>query len=126
MGMYTELVLGVNIKDDTPNEVITVLRHMVYNPNINSVVELPDHPLFATSRWKHMLRSCSYYFSGGSHTELVKDQFDFWKLSIRCNLKNYDDEINKFWNWIQPYVETKGHVGHFRYEEDDEPTLMYN
>lgn len=29
MGMYTELILGVSLKEDTPNDVIEALKYMI-------------------------------------------------------------------------------------------------
>ena len=46
-------------------------------------------------------------------------------LNVRCNLKNYHEEIEKFMNWLCPYIETEGFLGYMRYEECDNPTLIY-
>jgi hypothetical protein len=90
-----------------------------------------DHPLFHTHRWDYMLQSDSYYFTGAtrSHLEicnLLKTPSYF--LTIRCNLKNYDDEIGKFLSWIAPYIHTNEDfefLGYMRYETESEPTLIY-
>ena len=53
-----------------------------------------------------------------------------WCLTGSSNLKNYGGEINKFLLWIAPYLHTgadyKEFLGFTRYEEDDDPTLIYN
>ncbi|MHB8152850.1 MAG: hypothetical protein ACYDG3_07260 [Bacillati bacterium] len=55
-------------------------------------------------------------------------------MSFRSNLKNYDNEIEQFLAWIQPYIEAHSVsvgddnfflVGYTRYEEDADPTLIY-
>lgn len=47
------------------------------------------------------------------------------KVNIRANLKNYDNEIDKFLHWLAPYIDTEGFIGYTRYEEYDDPTLIY-
>lgn len=62
-------------------------------------------------------------------------------LTIRSNLKNYDQEIQKFLHWIAPFSQTgiftpgtskspptgpgRNFAGYFCYEEADRPTLIY-
>ena len=48
-----------------------------------------------------------------------------YKVNIRANLKNYDNEIDKFLHWLTPYIDTEGFIGYTRYEEYDDPTLIY-
>lgn len=125
MGMYTELRFAAKLKEDTPEEVINILRYMVEEGE-GLTHPIPDHPLFHTSRWSWMLRSDSYYFSATTHSSFVQD-YRSWYLTVQCNLKNYDREIEKFVSWIMPYVaDPPGtYLGHSRYEEVDEPTLIY-
>lgn len=124
MGMYTELNIGVSLMSDTPDNVIDILRYMLSD---GDKVETPDHPLFSTQRWHFMLVSGSYYFDGRTDSSMEHDSVDHeYKLNVRCNLKNYDNEIDLFLDFIQPYLETEGFLGYKRYEEDDNPTLIYN
>jgi quinol monooxygenase YgiN len=50
-------------------------------------------------------------------------------VSFRANLKNYDDEIDKFFDWVAPHVRDSGaektFLGYSQYEENDEPRLYY-
>ena len=126
MGMYTELVLGFNLKENTPNEVVDILTYMIESGEGDRQPVIPDHDLFKTWRWKFMLSCDSYYFAGFTHSEMSYDDIGKqWEVNIRCNLKNYDNEIEKFIDWISPYVELRGFAGYSRYEESDEPTLIY-
>ena len=125
MGMYTELNINVELKDDTPKEVIEILKYMLDN-NLTKP-ELLSHDLFYTDRWEHMLKGDSYYFDADTHSTLRYGEIcESWYLNIQCNLKNYDNEIDKFINFITPYVDTDGFWGYKRYEEDDDPTLIYD
>lgn len=127
MGMYTELVLGVDLVRDTPEEVIDILKYMIEGELEDPEPTVPDHPLFKTDRWRIMLRCDSHYFGGCSFSILDSPRYkgDVYKLSIRSNLKNYDSEIELFLNWLAPYIETRGFIGHMRYEAFDDPWLIY-
>ncbi len=128
MGMYTELVFACELKKDTPKEVIDILEYMVGNPRKDPII--PAHELFSTSRWEWMFKSNSYYFDGDTHSTLrFDDMSKAYVLTVRCNLKNYDNEIEKFIDWIKPYVDKIDDYlefkGYYRYEENDKPTLIY-
>lgn len=130
MGMYTEFVCALKIKNNTPKEVINILDFMS-NGNEKIKAEeliLPNHDLFECSRWVYMFRSDSYYFNGVTNTIFKRDEtFGYYYLTIRTNLKNYDGEIEKFLDWIKPYIECYGNefLGYSRYEEFEEPDLIY-
>lgn len=126
--MYTELVLGVDLVRDTPKEVIDILEFMISGEFEDPKPIVPDHPLFKTDRWRTMLQSDSYYFGefGNSLIDAPRFKEDVYKLSIRSNLKNYDSEIELFLNWLSPYIETHGFIGYMRYEEYDNPWLIYH
>lgn len=127
MGMYTEFVLGVNLKRDTPDEIIDILRYMTEGEFEDPEPEASDHLLFKTERWRYMLQCDSAYFGGLSISKLQRPEHatDDWHLSIRSNLKNYDNEIELFLNWISPYVVTNGFIGYMRHEEWIDPYLIY-
>lgn len=122
MGMYTELYLRSGLKGDTPKEVIDLLLAMLSgNP--------PDTTPFGGGRCPWMLRSASHY-----HFPFAKSSMDYieylgrWYLFVRCDLKNYEGEIEAFLKWIAPHLDAfEGeYVGHTRYEEDPLPThLVY-
>ena len=113
MGMYTELVCAFNLRKDVPQNVIDILQYMTMTrsgENLN--FQLPDHPLFSTARWSTMLCCDSFYFPGESHSQLEYDSIIGWWMTIRCNLKNYDNEIQKFIDWVRPYMDTNGFIGY--------------
>lgn len=125
MGMYTELNIGVRICP-TPT-VVQKLNYMLGEDTEDVHI---DHPLFTDqTRWKYMLVSGSYYFGGKPDSKLFIDNLypddPMYFLNVRCNLKNYDEEIEKFMDWLCPYIETEGFLGYKRYEECDTPTLIY-
>lgn len=124
MGMYTELVLGIEIEDN--DKIIQTLRYMLGETEYQPV---DDHELFKTDRWDYMLKCDSYYFDGQTDSKLYMDDLyednPKFYLNVRCNLKNYGNEINKFLDWLNPYIKTFGFLGYLRYEENEDPTLIY-
>jgi len=124
MGMYTELVLNVALNDNITAQALAVLRGMVGGEDAETVTDR-EHALFRTERWKWMLHSSSHYFVPEATAKLVvKDYCASKHLSVRCDLKNYSGEIEAFLDWLAPCVED-GFAGYKRYEEDDDPTLIY-
>ncbi len=83
-------------------------------------------PLFGTDRWDRIFHGDSYYFESQPFVKFRYDDIgESWYLTTVFNLKNYGDEIQKFLDWIEPWVGSYGHVGHTRYEEIEDPTLIY-
>lgn len=131
MGMYTEFVMAVKLDRDTPKDVIDILKYMC-DRRLEEPENLPDHPLFKTKRWSALLCCDSAYFVGETNsyircTDFYKDLSCRYLLMIRSDLKNYDSEIELFLDWITPYVvdPVDECAGYFRYEEFDDPTLIY-
>lgn len=120
MGMYTEIFVKVEIKDES---VVKVIQHMIsQDKTILEYSEIPDHSLFLKPRWQFMLNCSSY---------VPKAVKDFWFDEIsesqwlvsRSDLKNYDQEIEAFFDWIKPYCLNVGMIGYSLYEERSEPTI---
>lgn len=127
MGMYTEFHFNSELKTDTPQQIIDLLNSMINFDKRCKI--LPNHPLFKTARWFSMLVSASYYFDACTNTTLQFDEIsDAYFLCIRCNLKNYDNEIQKFVDWISPYLkkEEKEFLGFMRQETEETPTLIFH
>lgn len=134
MGMYTQLVLGVKLKQNTPSTVIAMLAYLVGDKSDMPLAPIPmtseaSEFFFETPRWDATLRCDSYYFDWTSRSFLDRDDLyrdkPMYYLSVTSNLKNYDGEIAKFLMWLAPYIDTNGFLGFTRYEEFDHPTLIY-
>ena len=129
MGMYTELVLKCEIKDDVPAYVKDVLKYLFKSGDEPQM--LPKHAFFECPRWPMVGRSGSFYH----HPNPVSD---YWtghegadnrggQIFSRSDLKNYNDELTKFLDWLMPYIDQPDGacIGWTWYEEDDKPTLIY-
>lgn len=115
MGMYTRLDLNVRFKLGTPADVIDELDRMVRGEGA-----LRD------GRWGWMLKSSSYYHDNINHASLIREELSGeWKLSVCCDLKNYESVIEEFCDWIAPHVETDAIAGYKRYEENAAPDLLW-
>jgi len=129
MGMYTELVLNVRFRHDTPEQVLNVLE-VLTDPNGEYKLEglqalLPDHPVLSKPRAHCLFHCCSHYFIPESFVRFFKDDIaGCWFLMTRFDLKNYDGEIEALVEFIRPYVEGS-FMGYKRYEEDLVPTLLF-
>lgn len=127
MGMYTEIHFNSKLTVDKDSMVADILKYMV--GDIEDAPELlPANALFKTDRWQIMLRCDSYYFDADTLSTLRWDEISHhYYLCIRSNLKNYDSEIEEFIDWIDPYLNKQpgDFLGFYRYEEDEEPTLIY-
>jgi hypothetical protein len=124
MGMYTELVMSARLKDDP--DMIAALKWMLAEGERPET--LPNHELFTKGRANWMLTCCSYYFVPRSmHLLEFDDISKDWTFIVRCDLKNYDGEIEAFVDWLTPYFDEEDEmVGYKRYEEDREPTIIYS
>ena len=123
MGMYTELLISARIKNDPI--AVDAIKAMLGEDNPS---KLPEHKLFLTPRWKHMLVCSSYYFVPLSIHKFEYNTIGrYWVLISRSDFKNYDNEIDLFIDWIKPYLDTSNGemYGYYRYEESSEPTILY-
>lgn len=123
MGMYTELIFGAELKQETPKEVIENLKYLTGKK------KLKNPPKDVEEFW-WVLRGASFYFGvDEAHSKLwFNDICNSWHLSSRSNIKNYGEEIQQFLEWIKPYIHSgSGYPGFYAivtYEES-EPTIYY-
>lgn len=127
MGMYTDFCFDVIIRSDVPDNVVAILNQMRdHDASFDKI--LPDHPFFRCDRWAQIGHGCSAYFPAEPRFIFEKESLsNDYVLNLRCNLKNYDDEIKHFIDWIKPYVDASPgeFLGFYRYEESAHPTLVY-
>lgn len=129
--MYTQLQFASELKKDTPPEVIDILKKMVEDPrrmlSLNPPKDLPDHEFFKAESWNWLFTMDSYYFDADTSATLRFDDIsNTYYLTVMSNIKNYKGEIQKFIDWIMPYLnKTDGDfLGYSRYEETEDPTII--
>lgn len=135
MGEYTELNISIRVENN-PN-VLDILRVMVSDSKDEldiSKIPIPAHPFFKSEGWQYMLTGYSMYFDHTDGSSLVnKTPYEndpknyIFILNVRCDLKDYNDEIENFLDWIYTYSKTEGFIGYKRTDDpyDDGPTLIY-
>jgi len=101
--MYTELIFGAELKKETPNEVIEALKYM-----LGEVKEKPNNFPLPDGRCEWLFQGGSYYFAiNESVNKMWLDEIDnCWHISTRSNIKNYEDEIETFLEWIKPHIDS--------------------
>lgn len=128
MGMYTEVVVKCDLKPRLTNVELAALKFLFSDGPEPS--ELPDHRFFSLPRWMCIGRDSSYYHipEALNHYDPDDDIDRGAYLFSRSDLKNYDGEIEAFFDWLRPLVDKycdKTCIGWMWYEEDEEPTLVY-
>jgi len=129
MGMYTEIYVKIEFKTNLPVEVVTALKWLNGEFGIDDEVTLPEHPFFKLPRACMVLSCSSYYHQPRATCNLWFDDIHGgYYLCARADLKNYDGEIEAFFDWVKPYCASSADrtfIGYHLYEEDNEPTLVY-
>lgn len=124
MGMYTELYLGIELSKDTHENIVKWLESHNVEYGWQKTMELAPDCLKETRL--NILCGSSCYLDAQPHFQFFKDKItgNFF-LTFGCNIKNYSGEIDKLLRLLEPHITSYNHIGHYRYEESDTPTLLY-
>ena len=123
--MYTEIFFAAEVDEDAYDLFAKV----------KETGEFPEgqtHPFFATPRASQIFHCGSFYFPGAGHFEVEFDDIGPTRsVSFRGNLKNYDGEIEAFFDWVAPHCKwgsgNRGFIGYSIYEDSDNaPTLYFS
>ena len=134
MGMYTDILFRAEIKPDWADDPKVKLAFETLSLDMSPRVDdrdrhlLPGHEFFDCDRWQSLSWCSSYYFPASNHNVWEHEEpTGLTSWSFRANLKNYDDEIAKFFDWVDPYVNGADgdFLGYSLYEEGNTPTLYF-
>lgn len=120
MGHYTEIYVNVDLKQDTPADVIEILRAMCGGEDKSPLDGKPE-------RWDRIFSSGSYYTPNTSVANLTFDEISGrWSLLGKGDIKNYEGEIEAFFEWLSPHIEGQpgDFIGYSRPEHRQEPALV--
>jgi hypothetical protein len=136
MGYYTELKFDAKLKQDTPENVLNILKRVInerdlghdkvlFNTKDVFKPEL-DHPFFKCERWYMLFLSTNWNeeMRGGKFYE----EKGRWIISLHTEFKDQDNEIDNFFEWINPFIagrKKKQYVGYYRGEEEKRQTNLY-
>lgn len=151
MGMYTEFIFGCNLSKATPRVCVEALDYVINGEEKKPKYEDPKnweedefnkHYIERTLEddvikafidqydfWR-LFKCSSYYFGAANPVgKFYYDPIDSsYHISTRADLKNYEGQIEKFIEYIRPFV-TQGsgydhHIfAYVQYEEAEFPTL---
>jgi len=129
MGPYTELNCAFSLRHDTPEDVIDTLLFMTGQDG-HEPKQLPTHAFFETERWRQMLNRASPEFDAEACCNAAVELSETsgrYRVTIRCDFRNYDIEIARFISWITPYIfADKGDfVGYTRSQDVEPITILY-
>ncbi|QGT54402.1 hypothetical protein b3_0158 [Synechococcus phage B3] len=123
--MYTEIYVNVDLKIETPENIINTLKAMCdmfdYEKTNDTLAEFPQ-------RWHCLFSNMSYYTPSTYCRYLNFDNISHqWSLLGKGDIKNYDNEIEQFFTWIMPWVDgyPGDFIGYSRYEESKTPKLYF-
>ncbi len=122
MGDYTELILGCDLYQDTPAWVIDNLKSMCGEKNDPD--RLPD--FFAGDPEYFSFLGFSYF--PVSNSRFYECSNGSYSISARCSIKNYDQKIEKFLDWLRPYIKSgSGERDMYAIvtQESDEPVIYF-
>lgn len=141
MGYYTEFIAEIVLRKDTPEDVIQHLKTWIIERDYElpeetvffSNAEVPkptiQHPFFECERW--FMLFCSNNFNSDkvpSRMHQPRGTGSCWVLEFDSEFKNYDSEIDKFVDWISPYVaghKAKQFIGTQQGEDEETPRNIY-
>lgn len=124
--MYTELILGCELKADLPQDVVATLQYL-----FGEIDEIPPNYPFPQDsiRYQSFFHSTSAYFPKTPDSSEMRFRYGNFVLNARCNLKNYDGEIERVLEWLKPYISSGSGAREMYaiviYEESPEPTIYY-
>jgi hypothetical protein len=121
MGMYTMLEGQFRLADDTSAIVLDAIDWMAGSVELPSNIFENLHPLFKTKRCGYMLHGRSAYLDD-LHMNKCKWSREDKELTVGCDIRNYDGEIELFLSFIAPHLVWARKVLTM-YEEFDVPTL---
>lgn len=118
MSMYTELHFNSTLKRDTPQSIVDTLRFMLGDSEAG--LPLPTHELFQCPWFEYMLRGA---FSRLQFSNITNRYY----LCIQSCFVNYEGELEKFLDWIMPYLAKQpgDFLGYSLYEGTQQPTLLF-
>ena len=102
------------------NNLITLFSEKNENKAIDI---LKKYEFFKTHQWFNLLKTVEIGELGFS-SELIKKD-NYFIMNVNAEIKNYYKEIQKFIEWIKPYILYNVFIGFYQYEQDSLPTLIF-
>lgn len=130
MGMYTQIYFNAVVPDSVAQTIRNFAEHG--DPGYE------EHNFFSLPRARHIFDGGDSYHAGGIPLQIAsKWLHDPERKTVLfvSSIKNYDGEIEQFFDWVSPlvtggdgsYNEHDGEfIGYSLHEEDSVPRLYYS
>ncbi|NHR04381.1 hypothetical protein HA052_04145 [Chromobacterium haemolyticum] len=124
MGDYTRIKFRAKLREDTPANVLAVFD-AASRGEADNLESLPDADFFKDERWTMVFNGASAYFQTPEKCQVAVED-GLASVSFHSSVKNYDDVIEKFFDWISPYLaETPGGIlGEYEWTSDQPETVI--
>jgi hypothetical protein len=100
MGYYTCKLLCCALKKDTPENVINTIKALVNHDDIPSDSVLSESD-FETYRYGLSGYVNSYFIP---NHRMEYDEHLGWRIFVNGESKDYEDEFERFLEWLKPYI----------------------
>lgn len=100
MGYYTCKLLCCALKKDTPENVISTIKALVNHDDMpsDSVLSESDFKIYQYGLGGYV----NSYFIPNQRMEYDEDLG--WRIFVNGESKDYEDEFEKFLEWLKPYI----------------------
>jgi len=135
MGHYTELQFKIKLRKDAPDNVVSILKRVLIERDLGHDKVLfdtkdvfkpeLDHDFFKCERWYMLFLSTNW---GDIQGGKMYQEKEYWVVDLHTEFKNYDSEIDKFIDWITPFIvgrKKKQYVGWWKSESMDSRINIY-
>lgn len=115
MGCYTQFHAKIPLRKDTPDDVVLLIMHAVYDPDFYSAcidprndldgphpLILPEHEFFQQERWGNIFMRSNYYHETGAR--FTRSRSGYYDLEINCDINYGHVEVQCFLDWIKPWI----------------------
>jgi hypothetical protein len=132
MGNYTQFHAKIPLKKDTPDEVVLLLMHAIYDPDFHTVyinaknniesahpILLPDCKFFTLERWEGVFMHSAFHDEG---PKFLRTNSGYYELELHCEINYGYEEVRCFIEWITPWVagrKKKQYIGWWKNENMD-------
>ena len=122
MGMYTEIYVNMDFRPDTPKEIVELL-FAICNQDFD-YMEKNGYPERFACLFCDM--SCYTPQTNTSQITIPGDCRTTMSLLGKGDIKNYDNEIEKFFEIVAPWCDNEGRmIGYAHYEEHKDPYIFF-
>ena len=125
MGHYTRIVLAAELKTPLPDLVLESLRYIIGQP-----VKKPAAFALPAGRCEWLLNGNSEYFEPGTPNSFAFEiEKGAWVIKSCSCIKNYENEIETFIAWLQPFIKNglneNGSFAAVDSEDDENPEFYF-